>query len=124
MGDQDIIEYYHASYVMSEMNFGKWLMLLPGIRYEATNATMKGMTANQPTLAGPINDPLPGKADTAKRSDHFLLPMIQAKITATNFMYFHFAYTQTLSRPNFDVISPNTYVNTGFAPLSYVTRKS
>ena len=118
---QDITEYYQAAYAMTELNAGKWLMILPGVRYEATRSTMYGRVGKAMALTGPILDPLPGKADTAERSDHLILPMIQSKITLNKFIFFHLAYTQTLSRPNFDVISPNTYVANGYPPFTYIT---
>ena len=40
MNDQDIREKYYAGYLMTELNFGKWIMFLPGFRYERTHADM------------------------------------------------------------------------------------
>jgi TonB-dependent receptor len=34
-------------------------------------------------------------------------------------MYFHLAYTQTISRPDFNAISPNTYINPGKIPFTH-----
>ena len=45
--------------------------------------------------------------------------MIHLRIKPTKTFYAHFSYTQTLSRPDFNAISPNYYVNTGWAPFSY-----
>jgi outer membrane receptor protein involved in Fe transport len=39
--------------------------------------------------------------------------MIHLRIKPTSNFYMHFAYTQTLSRPDFNVITPNYYVSTG-----------
>lgn len=118
---QDITENYQAAYAMTELNFGKWLMLLPGVRYEASQSSMFGRIGMAKALSGPINDPIPGQRDTAQRADHLILPMVQSKITLNKNIYFHLAYTQTLSRPNFDVISPNTFVANGYPPYSYIT---
>ena len=119
MDDQDIDETYKAGYLMTEINLGKYAMLLPGLRYEKTNASMQGFKAVQPTLPDPINYPLPGDSTSAERSDEFFLPMVHLRIKPFRNFYSHFAYTQTISRPDFNAISPNIYFNTGFQPFTY-----
>jgi TonB-dependent receptor len=121
LNDQDITEKYTAAYIMPEINFGKYIMLLPGVRFENTDATMKGFYAIPPTYTPPITAPLTGSDTSATRSDRFLLPMIHLRIKPMKSFYMHFAYTQTLSRPDFNSISPNTYVNTGWAPFTYTS---
>jgi len=121
LNDQDIKENYFAGYLMAEIRFGTWVMLLPGVRYEETDATMKGFSAIQPTLPGATYEPIPGTVTDASRGDKFWLPMAHLRVTPFKSFYTHFAYTQTLSRPDFNSISPNTWVNTGFAPFSYIT---
>lgn len=122
INDQDIVENYYAAYVLAEINFGKWVMLLPGIRYEETDATMQGFESVQPTLPGPIYDPLPGNERSATRADKYWLPMVHMRVTPLKSMYAHFAYTETLSRPDFNDISPNTWINTGFQPFAYTSQ--
>jgi TonB-dependent receptor len=119
MNDQDIKEQYGAGYLMSEINFGKYVMFLPGIRFEKTYTTMKGFYALPLQYSPSITAPLPGTDSLANRTDQFLLPMIHLRIKPTKTFYMHFAFTQTLSRPDFNAISPNYFVNTGFAPFSY-----
>lgn len=119
MNDQNIREQYGAGYLMSEVNFGKYVMFLPGIRFEKTYTSMKGFYALPLQYSPSITAPLPGTDSLANRSDQFLLPMIHLRIKPTNTFYMHFAFTQTLSRPDFNAISPNYFVNTGFAPFTY-----
>lgn len=122
INDQDIVENYYAAYFLTEINFGKWLMLLPGVRYEETSATMQGFESVQPTLPGPIYDPLPGSERSATRSDKYWLPMVHMRVSPLEKLYAHFAYTETLSRPDFNDISPNTWINTGFQPFAYTSQ--
>jgi TonB-dependent receptor len=122
LNDQDIEEIYHAGYFMAEFTIGDWLMFLPGVRYEKTNTTMKGFVAFQPTLPGPINDPLPGRDSTATRANDFILPMVHLRISPKKWFYTHLAYTETLSRPLFSQISPSSWTNTGFQPFAYITK--
>lgn len=121
LGDQDIVENYGAGYLMAELNFGQWVMFLPGIRYEETNARMNGFYAIEPTMADPIYEKVSGNPTTATRSDKFLLPMLHLRIKPTKYFYTHIAYTKTLSRPDFNSISPNTWVNTGIPPFAHVS---
>ncbi len=122
MDDQDIKEQYYASYLMTELNLGKWLMIMPGVRYETTNSSMAGYMALNPSLPDPIYEPIPGSPREADRSDEFLLPMIHLRIKPSPSFYTHLAYTHTLSRPDMNQISPNTFINAGFPPFSYTAR--
>jgi TonB-dependent receptor len=122
MNDQDITENYGAGYIMTELNIGKWLMFLPGVRYEKTNANMRGFSGIVTTYPGPINDPINGDSTYAERSDEYLLPMIHLRVKPTDWFYTHFAYTQTLSRPSFNSMSPTTMINTGFTPFTYTSQ--
>lgn len=119
LNDQDIQEIYIAGYIMPEINFSKYAMLIPGLRLENTHTTMKGFYALPPNFPPPINAPVPGSDTSAIRSDQFLLPMVHLRIKPTNSFYMHFAYTQTLNRPDFNAISPNYFVNTGWSPFQY-----
>ena len=119
MNDQDILEKYFAGYLMSEINFGKYVMFLPGVRIENTLKDMKGYYAMPPIFPASILDPLPATDTTAVSSDTYILPMIHLRIKPTSSFYMHFAYTQTLSRPDFNAISPNYYVNSGWVPFTY-----
>ncbi len=118
MNDQDITENYKAGYLMTEINFGKWIMFMPGIRYEFSDGKLFGYDITPPTLAPMMHETLPITGKTAEREDEFWLPMVHLRIKPVKPFYAHFAYTQTLSRPDFGMFSPNQYINTGFAPFS------
>jgi TonB-dependent receptor len=119
LNDQDIREIYAAGYVMPQFNIGKYVMFMPGVRFENTSATMKGFYALPPQYPPPVSGAIPGDSTSAERSDQYFLPMIHLRIKPTENFYMHFSYTHTLSRPDFNSISPNTYVNTGWVPFSY-----
>lgn len=119
MNDQDISDTYWAGYLMSEINIGKHIMFIPGIRYEKTNTTMKGYYVRPPQIAPNISEPVAGHDTTATNAIEFLLPMIHLRVKYSDKAFVHLAYTKTLSRPDFNAISPNYYVNSGFSPLTY-----
>jgi TonB-dependent receptor len=114
LNDQDINEKYYAGYLMPEINFGKYMMFLPGVRFENTRTVMHGFYATPVQYPPNILEPLNGKETSSVRSDTYMLPMIHLRIKPTKSFFMHFAYTQTLSRPDFNAISPNYYVNMNF----------
>jgi len=121
MNDQDIQEDYYSGYLMAEMNFDKWIMFLPGVRYEKSHASMTGFDILKPTLEPLTHDKLPLTGRDTTRNDEFLLPMVHLRARPVSWLYAHLSYTKTLSRPDFNMITPNTYINTGFLPYSFYT---
>lgn len=119
MEDQNIHEKYYAAFIQSEINLGKIVMFLPGVRFESTSKTLEGRYTMPPTYIPSTNTPVAGVDTMRSISDTYILPMIHLRIKPTEKYYFHFAYTHTLSRPDYNSISPNYYVNTGWAPVSY-----
>ncbi|MEN8202312.1 MAG: TonB-dependent receptor [Bacteroidota bacterium] len=117
--DQKITEHYYAGYAMTELNFGQKVMFMPGFRYEATDAEMGGFVAMEPQYLPPVIMPLVGSDTSDTRSDRFFLPMAHLRIKPTKSMYMHMSYTQTISRPDFNAISPNYYFNPGKSPFKY-----
>ncbi|MEN8156644.1 MAG: carboxypeptidase-like regulatory domain-containing protein [Bacteroidota bacterium] len=116
--DQDLVEDYYAGYLMSEINIGKWAKLIPGFRYEKTQAAMNGQESWEPMFTESTDLPLTATRDTsATREDQFFLPMVHLRVTPTKFFYIHGAYTKTLSRPDYNAISPNFYNEPSHTPF-------
>ena len=113
------VQKFEAAYIMPEINFGKLVTFIPGVRYEKSVSEMKGFYAIPPVLSPEIQAPTPGRDSLATRIDEFILPMIHLRIKPINNFYTHLSYNQTLSRPDLESIMPNYYVNSGWAPLSY-----
>ncbi len=119
MNNQNLTETYGAGYLMAEVNIGRYIMFLPGVRVENVNTSMNGFYAMPQNFAPNILDPLSGQDTTATRYEDYLLPMIHLRIKPSKSFYIHTSYTKTLSRPDFIAISPNYFVNTGWTPFSY-----
>jgi TonB-dependent receptor len=102
-------ENYKAFYVMSEIQLWDKLTVIPGFRLEMdeTDYDAKFVSFNSPTAPGE----LPAFSDTsASRSyDHFL-PMVHLKVEPYDWLDIRFAYTETISRPDFSQFAPNTYI--------------
>lgn len=93
-----------ATYLMTEINFGKTLTLLPGVRFEKNTTKY---TAPRGNSSLPFPDfKYVREETTVMKSDQFLLPMIHLKYSPVKWFNVRIAYTETLSRPNFNVITP------------------
>ena len=112
LNDFETEEKVAAGYVMSEINIGRFFMLLPGVRYENTTADMtgrKGWISNsqaEPT----VDDPLVTDT-TATNTYARWFPMIHARLKPTNWFDVRLAYTKTLSRPRLDFMLPLKAIN-------------
>ena len=119
MDDQDIREDYAAGYLMAELNAGTWLTVMPGVRYERTDASMNGFITTRPQFTHPTFWPLPGSDSSEVRSDAFWLPMVHVRVKPSKSLYVHLSYTNTLGRPDFNTISPNYYYSSASTPFVY-----
>ncbi|MFZ0454012.1 MAG: TonB-dependent receptor [Ignavibacteriaceae bacterium] len=102
------VEKYYAGYVMSELNYGK-LMLVGGIRYEKERGYYDAFN---------LKDGRDQRSQkyfivTSQPENHYWFPMVQAKYDVTNWLDVRYAYTQTLSRPDFHQLSPHFTISYG-----------
>lgn len=99
-----------AGYLMLELNLGRQLMLLPGLRYEQTSNDFK-------SIFGIPNDDDDeqqgiGTIDTSgKRSYGSWLPSVQVRYKATDWFDVRAAYTHSLSRPDYSKLVPWERIN-------------
>lgn len=112
MNDVNNRSHYIAGYIMPEINIGKWLMLMPGFRYEYQITKMNAYRGNEVTRTYSVYDDIVAayglKDSVSNREDNFLLPMLHVRLKPTKWFYTHFSYTHTIRRPNSGV-SPFEY---------------
>ena len=114
--DYDGTEDYSAAYLMAEFNIGSDWMILPGARFERNTTTY---TASRGDDARRSEEGYNYQDTTLTRVNEFLLPMLHVKYKATSWMDFRFAYTNTLTRPNYNRIVPFWHLNTTSGRLAY-----
>jgi TonB-dependent receptor len=91
-----------AGYVMAEINLGKKITFIPGVRYENTYNEYTGFNGYRRE-----NDTrIFGQDTTATNSVGLFLPMFHLKIELLKGLSFRLASTKTLSRPNFLNLTP------------------
>ncbi len=112
MDDYEAVEAVTAGYIMSEINIGRFLMLLPGVRYEFTRANLTGRKGNVPdqSLEPGLDNPL--VTDTTATTSYGLwFPMVHLRIRPTTGFDIRLAFTKSLSRPRLDWMLPKKKVD-------------
>ena len=117
INDQSLDEKYIGGYLMSEIDLSDLIMLLPGVRYEKVTDNLTGhqVTATASTYGLSI----PGTLVNAQHNDEFWLPMIHLQVKPSDWMNINLSYTNTLYRPPFNSLTPNTYTNSTFGSYVY-----
>lgn len=109
-----------AGYIMADLDLGSKIKFIPGVRYE-NNSTE--YTGNRGEAAFSSIERIYESIDTTTtRENSFLLPMIHLKASPTKWFNIRAAYTQTLSRPSYNQISPRQDVLVLARIVSYNNR--
>ena len=116
VNDNNIAEDYYAGYVMSEINIGKNIHFIPGVRYEEIHDDLYGWFLERSLTEGLV---VPGHDTTATRSNRFLLPMVHLKVKPLDWFHIQLSYTNTLHRPEFNAIIPFEYLDNALKPFQY-----
>ena len=99
--DYNYKEDYYAAYAMSKINFLDF-MIIGGIRFEQVESEYFAYNARdmRDAQSQVMYD------TTAISKNDFFLPMVQVKYSPFDWMDVRYAYTHTLSRPDYHQISP------------------
>ncbi len=100
-----------AHYMMAELKIGKYLTFIPGIRYEKTGIRYKAYIAEEFPASESTPIDIPFRDTTATNSYHHFLPQIHLKIKPANWLDIRLAYTNTLSRPDYNQLAPKKIIN-------------
>ncbi len=97
----EYLEDYYAGYLMSELNFGKF-MVTGGGRYEDTESKYTAYNMFD------MRNPDAQNCDTVvtRPKNSYWLPMVQTKYAPFDWVDVRYAYTQTLARPDYHQMSP------------------
>jgi TonB-dependent receptor len=110
--DFDGRETFAAGYAMGTFNIGPRLKVFGGVRYEHYNMNYK---ANFVYVTHSVDGVclLFDTLNTVDRNDDDLLPNAQLRYSITDWADLRLAYTQSLSRPDYQAILPNIYFEPG-----------
>ena len=102
--DYSGMEDYSAGYALVEFNIGKNITVIPGLRYEKNKTEYTANRGDQTIFL--VQENYAYHDTTMTRENEFWLPNLHIKYNPTNWLYFKFAYTNTLTRPSYAQISP------------------
>lgn len=104
-------EQYTAGYIMSEINLGDYVKVIPGVRFVKDYSRY---TAEQFREVNTNNTQRPPtELDTLdrKRDFNFVLPMVHVQIDPTDWLKIRLARTETIARPDYTQYIPRTNIN-------------
>jgi TonB-dependent receptor len=94
-----------AAYLMAEINLGRRLVIIPGVRFEQLHNEYSAFKVAQNTQwIWNIEDTLTKPADHKN-----ILPHLHVRFRATNWWDIRFSYNHTLSRPDYNHAIPSIY---------------
>lgn len=104
--DESIQSYY----MMSELNIGKYITFIPGIRFEKTYLKYKAHIADAIPDSDNMEEAVEFKDTTAQNNYYNFLPQIHLRIKPTSWFDIRLAYTNTLSRADYNQLAPKELV--------------
>jgi TonB-dependent receptor len=109
-------ENIYAGYFTTEINIGRDIMVLPGIRYEKTKNNYKTLFARGASTSDDTPSIAVGQDSTGEGSYGVWLPMIQTRIDIFEGMNVRGSVAKTISRPNFFDLVPYEMVTRSGSP--------
>ena len=109
--DYDGKERYQAAYIMTQLNFGKRITFIPGVRFEKDWSLYHGQRYKELT----VNNIQAAPVDIAdlenERNNEFWLPQMHLRVEPYDWMKIRLAFTNTLTRPDYIQYAPITSIN-------------
>ncbi len=112
LNDQDITEVISAGYIMSTLNFGKRLMILPGMRFEHEETKLLGIKTGFEESGAYTEVMYPAERRYANRSSDLWFPMLHMRYKFFDWLDLRMALTKSTIRPEFKYIQPYYYEKT------------
>ncbi len=117
--DYDGHEEILAAYIMGEFNIGRYITFIPGVRYDHTYMHYGAYSG----VNVPDDETQELSFDYSRTTDSnkfgYWLPQIHLKIKPTDKLDVRLAYTETLSRPDYDLLAPRTIIKSSTGEVVY-----
>ncbi|MFP4289070.1 MAG: TonB-dependent receptor [Bacteroidales bacterium] len=109
--DYDTFESILSWYAMTEINFGEYVTFIPGIRFEKTDIEYLGFIAEELPISESIFVAVDFRDTTATNSYNNFFPQLHLKISPLSWFDIRLAYTNTLSRPDYNQLAPRKLIS-------------
>lgn len=103
-------EEIYAAYFMAELKIGDWLTFIPGVRYDYTMMKYSGYSGSNVDISESDEQEFDYNKSEDSNKFGYLLPQIHLKYKPLDWMDVRLAYTQTLSRPDYNDLAPRTII--------------
>lgn len=105
------VERYQAGYVMSEINLGRYVTFMPGIRWEGDYSRYVGQQYRELVVNNQQAAPTDLDTLTSVRKNAFWLPMVHLRIKPLAWLDLRLAYTESIARPDYIQYVPITRID-------------
>jgi TonB-dependent receptor len=105
--DYEATERVYAGYIMGTLEVGKWLRIVPGVRYEKSDNAYLGYYSSYSTHG----DSGTQRDTTTYQTYGELLPNFHMKVSPFQWFDVRFSAVKTISRPDFNMVAPRTRVD-------------
>ena len=117
--DYDGHERMYAGYIMSEINFGNYITFIPGVRYDHSYLRYKAFSGqNVPDSETSHFEPDFERTTDSEKFGYWL-PQIHLRVKPIQWLDVRLAYTQTLSRPDYNLIAPRTIIKPSSSDVTW-----
>lgn len=99
-------EYKNAGYIMATVNVGPVLQLIAGVRYQGLKTSYTAARYDNAAAPNPYPYPLPHQDTTISEYHGYWLPNVSLRYRPTTWLDARFAYTNTITYPDFSGIVP------------------
>ncbi|HKI44563.1 MAG TPA: TonB-dependent receptor [Balneolales bacterium] len=109
--DYSGIERYQAAYIMAEVDLGRYITFIPGVRWEKNYTRYNGERFREVSPNNVQQPPADLEYLTITRRNNYWLPMFQLKVEPLDWLKVRLAFTETLTRPDYIQYAPITTIN-------------
>ena len=104
-------EAYQAGYLMGQFNITKYVIFIPGLRWEGEHTAYNGSRYRQITINNQEGPPADLTYLSIVRNNSFWLPMVNVIVKPNDWLQIKLARTETLAHPDYLQYAPITYIS-------------
>lgn len=109
--DYSGVERYQAAYLMTELNWGGLISLLPGVRFERYFTAYHGQVFRAVKVSNIEQAPTDYTPLYVERDNSYWLPALHLTVTPIDWLKIRGARTETLTQPDYRMYAPITSMN-------------
>jgi TonB-dependent receptor len=109
--DYSGVERYQAAYLMTQLDYGQFISVIPGVRWERYYTAYHGQVFRANKVSNVEQPPADYNRLYVERDNQFVLPMVHVIITPLDWLKVRLARTETLTQPDYMMYAPITSMN-------------